>query len=118
LAQVNPQDFRFHIKKGDLNPPLRIQLIDSDTDEAYDLSLYTGTFSMASIDEDDVYKVEEESVNITDTTNGKAEYRWQSGDTDTEGEFIFEFRFTASGKYFTVPVVSPGVVKVERAIGG
>jgi len=43
-------------------------------------------------------------INITDGPNGKFEYRWQAGDTDTPGKYYIEFEVTpAAGGKFTVP---------------
>lgn len=119
MAQVNPQDFSFHIKKDDLEPPLKIRICDSDSGDVFDLTGYTSKFYMALKSDKSTVKVDAGTVTITDETDGKAEYRWVSGDTDTEGLYYYEFRFetTGSGRPFTVPVVSPGVVYIEGKIG-
>lgn len=52
-------------------------------------------------------------INITDATNGKFEYRWQAGDTDTQGSYNIEFEINpASGGKFTLPGPGQGIAKV------
>lgn len=52
-------------------------------------------------------------ISITDATNGKFEYRWQAGNTDTIGEYNIEFEINpASGGKFTLPTPSQGAAKV------
>ena len=117
MPSVNPIDFSFHLKKNDLLPPIKIELTEDGTTTPFDLTNFTGKFFMALSDDLTTAKVDGSAVTITDAANGKAEYRWSGTDTDTEGKFQFEFRFTSASKTFSVPVVSPGVVVVEVAIG-
>lgn len=117
MAQVNPQDFSFHLKKDDIDPSLKIRLIDSDTELAFDLTGYTGKFYMALRDTSTVLKINGSAVNITSEVLGEAQYDWSGTDTDTVGEYLFEFRFTKSSKTFTMPTVSPGVVIIESKLG-
>jgi len=115
---INPIDFSFHVKKGDLLPPLKIQIYESGTEDVFDLTGYVGTFYMAPVDAKSTAKISAGTVYITDYTNGKAEYKWSGTNTDTVGEFYFEFRFTKSAQAFSVPVISPGVVYIESRVGG
>lgn len=117
MPQVNPIDFSFHIKKDDLDPAIKIRLYQGSYSVPFDLTDYSGVFSMAPVDDQETPKVDSQTVNITSPTDGEAEYRWQSGDTDTAGKYYFEFKFTKAGKSFTVPVISPGVVVIEPRIG-
>lgn len=117
MGQVNPRDFSFHINQGDLLPALAIQITDEDTGLPLDLTTYTGKFYMAPVNAKDTPKINGVAVNITNATEGEAEYRWSGTDTDTPGSFYFEFRFTAASKTFTVPVISPGKVFIETKIG-
>lgn len=117
MPQINPIDFSFHLKTGDLLPALKIKLYDGNTSEPFDLTTYTGKFYMALLDTPSTYKINGVSVNIIDAINGEAEYRWAGTDTNTAGVYLFEFRFTASSKTFTVPVFSPGKVTIESKIG-
>lgn len=117
MAQVNPSTFSFHLKKDDLEPPLRIKVYDSETAEAFNLTGYTGKFYMALTSDKTTPVVNGVAVNITSATDGEAEYRWVLGDTDVAGEYYFEFRFTSGGRNFSVPLVSPGKVVIETKIG-
>ena len=96
---------------------MRIKIYDSDTNDPLDLTDYTAKFYMAPRNQRDNPVIDGESVNITSAVLGEAEYRWQSGDTDTAGKYIYAFRFTSSNRSFTVPVVSPGIVVIEDKIG-
>lgn len=117
MGKVNPIDFSFHIKKGDTDLPLRMQLFDSDTCTEFDISGYSIRFYMAPIDDLSTPKVNGSSANIVSAADGIFEYIWGANDTDTEGKFQFIFKLTKSGKTFSVPLVSPGIVVVEPTIG-
>ena len=57
-------------------------------------------------------------VNISDALNGKFEYRWQSGETGTAGQFYLEFEVSpASGGKFTVPNFKDGRAEVQIVSG-
>jgi len=115
--KVNPLNYEFHIKEGDTYPPLRIRLYNTSIDEAFNLQGYTGKFYMAPLGDKASPVVDGGTVNITDATNGEAQYEWSSADTATAGQYTYEFRFTKGSDVFTVPVISPGVIYVETKIG-
>lgn len=121
MPQVNPIDYSFHIKTGDLLPALKIQIFDGNTSEPFNLDGYTGEFFMAPNDDWSNPIVDGGLVTITDAANGLAEYQWQVGDTDTKGIYVFEFRFSKyveeEGRTFTIPIFSPGKVVIETKIG-
>ena len=56
-------------------------------------------------------------INITEGTNGKFEYRWQVGDTDTIGIYAIEFEVVplVGGKY-TVPTSKKALVVIEESL--
>lgn len=84
----------FWIKKGDLRPNIEATLED-DSGNAVDLSNASSVdFHMRRFDADST-KVDS-SATITDASNGKVEYEWTSGDTDTAGDFLAEFEVTWS----------------------
>ncbi|MEK6849669.1 MAG: hypothetical protein AABY01_03820 [Nanoarchaeota archaeon] len=57
-------------------------------------------------------------VNVSDATNGNFEYRWQSGETGTTGQFYIEFEITpSSGGKFTVPNYKDGRAEVQIVAG-
>jgi hypothetical protein len=117
MASLNPNDFSFHLKKGDLLPALKIKIYDSSTGCPFDLTAYTGTFYMALLSNKSTVKVNGSAVSITDAVEGEAEYRWTGTDTNTVETYAFEFRFTSGGKQFTIPTNNVGIVKIEKAIG-
>ena len=117
MGKVNPLTFTFHIKQDDLYPPIRIKIYNVCDSVYVDLTGYVGTFYMAPISDKSTPKVNAGTVSITDAENGEAEYIWQIGDTDTPGQYYYEFRFTKDSKTFTVPVISPGIIYIETKIG-
>ena len=53
-------------------------------------------------------------ITITDATNGKFRYAWQSGDTDTVEIYYIEFEITpASGGKYTLPMPFEGRAEVH-----
>lgn len=56
---------------------------------------------------------------ITSTVEKECEYRWQAGDTDTEGLFQIEFEIQPQvGGKFTVPVDKPAYVQISADLDG
>lgn len=54
-------------------------------------------------------------ISITGAAAGQFEYRWQSGDTDTAGEYNIEFEVTpTTGGKFTLPSKAHEAVVVIR----
>ncbi len=104
---------KFIIKQHDLEPPLRVTLLDGT--EAVDLSAVSEVrFLMKSrstgLKVDDVMTVEDQS---NPDNWGKVSYTWQSGDTDTVGTFTGEIQVMWIGsrpqtfpanKYFTIDI--------------
>lgn len=79
----------FWIKKDDLRPNIEATLED-ENNNAVDLSNASSVdFHMKKFDSSST-KVDS-SATITDAANGKVEYEWSSGDTDTAGDYIAEF---------------------------
>jgi len=118
MALINPANNNFfYIKKGDLDPPLKIKIYDSQTDEVFNLTGYTAVFSMALKTDRNNPIIDESTADITDYSEGEAEYKWVSGDTDELGAYLFEFKFTKANKSFTIPVLNTGYVVIEPRIG-
>ena len=103
----------FYIKKNDLQPYYPAQVKDS-AGSAVDITGATIYCTMKA-DSDGTLKIDRQTtgVTITDATNGKFEYRWQSGDTDTIDNYKIEFEIVpASGGKFTMPAKPDEVAKV------
>lgn len=95
----------FYIKRNDLQPIYKAQVLDSDGDPVSGLSgatirvtlknLATGTLKLNRVTT---------GASVSDATNAYIQYQWQSGDTDTSGKYYIEFEITpGSGGKFTVP---------------
>ena len=90
----------FRIKQNDTSPSLQATLKDA-SNTGVDLSGATVVFRMNSVD--GTVKVES-NMTIVDADNGVVRYDWQSGDTDTNGTYLVEFRVTyVDGKVETFP---------------
>lgn len=85
------------VTKNDLQPYYYVQIKNS-TGAAVDLTSASIVCSMR-LPGSTTSKIDRQStgINITDPTNGKFEYRWQPGDTDTPGLYDIEFEVTPSG---------------------
>ncbi len=87
------------IKRNDLEPALRATL--KDADGPVNLTGLTVRFLMR--DTDGVLKASGVCT-LVDAANGVVSYAWQSGDTDTTGDFTAEFEVTVSvGRTRTFP---------------
>ena len=86
----------FYLKKGDLNPALRVTIKDADGN-AINLTSTTwivrgrmrGATSLA---------VNGVAAVLVDAANGILEHRWSGSETATEGLMLVEFRRTDSGQ--------------------
>jgi hypothetical protein len=116
MAQVNPVTYDFYTKKDDTLPALKVKIRNADDYSDFDLTNYTGIFNMAPVSSLNTPKVSGGSVQITNATEGEAQYNWQAGDLDTVGKYYWEMRFTKAGSTFTIPVATRGVVYVESRI--
>jgi hypothetical protein len=78
------------IKHNQREPRLRARIVDS-SGVAVNLSGAVGvTFSMRS-GRDLTNKIASQPAVITDAPEGRIEYQWRAGDTDTLGNFNAEF---------------------------
>jgi hypothetical protein len=102
------------LKKNDLQPYYYAQVKDSDN-TVVDLTNCTAVFTMKNIDSDAI-KVNRQSVNITDATNGKFEYRWSGTDTDTVGIYYVEFEVTSASGKFTLPADGKAIVTIKDSL--
>lgn len=116
MGQISQISYDFHLHRDDLAPALKVKLYDGDTGDAFNLDGYTAEFYMTPVIDRDNIKIMGSTANITNAAEGEVEYRWSTGDTDEEGKFYWEMRFTKSGKSFRIPVRTPGIVVIERSI--
>lgn len=96
----------FHIKQGDTNPPIKSQLLD-ENGNAVDISGYNEVGFHMKKPGSTTVKVDADTtsgVSVTDAANGKVEYQWSTGDTDTMGRFHAEWEVEFSdGNIETFP---------------
>jgi len=97
-----------YIKQNDLQPYYYAQVKDADNA----VVIITGATIYCTMKNarTGVLKIDRQNTGITisDATNGKFHYAWQSGDTDTVGKYYIEFEINpGSGGKFTVPA-KPG----------
>lgn len=83
----------FKLKTGDTSPAIKRQLTDNSGNPV-DLTGASVKFGMWNIIDESI-KIDA-SGTITDASNGKVKYEWQSGDTDTEARYEAEFEVTYS----------------------
>lgn len=79
----------FYLKKGDTNP--KIEAVLSDSLGPVDLTGATVTIRM-SIEGGTDTLLEETATIQSPATDGGVEYQWQTGDTDTIGTHIVEWK--------------------------
>lgn len=105
------------IKKHDRQPYYPFRVIDSAA-VAVDLTGATIYCSMKDVGTG-ALKINRQTVGIviTNAAAGEAEYRWQSGDTDTAGRYLIEFEVNPqSGGKFTVPAGEQAVVLIVESL--
>jgi hypothetical protein len=81
----------FKIKTNDTSPKLTVDLSDA-AGAAINLAGSTAKFHMKAYGETSL-KIDD-SADITDADNGRVEYSWASGDTDTAGTYYGEIEVT------------------------
>ena len=94
----------FEIKQNDTWPPIGLitPVVLSDNNGPIDLTGATVKFLMRPADSQTI-KVNSACV-IVSAAAGTVRYNWSASDTDTAGEFVFEFQITfGDGKKATVP---------------
>lgn len=103
---------RFTIRQNDTDPPIDDTLQDEDG-SAEDLSSGVDSVDFHLQAADGTTKVDA-TGSITDGANGKVEYEWSSGDTDTEGWYKAEWQVNYSdGDTGTFPADGWVTVRVE-----
>jgi len=92
-----------YLKKNDLQPYYYAQVKDSDA-AVVDITSATIYCTMKLIGGAIKINRQTAGINVSDAANGKFEYKWQAGDTDTAGRYQIEFEVNpTSGGKFTIP---------------
>lgn len=100
---MNNDPLKHFLKKGDTEPPLRRQIIQASTGLPYDLTGASAKFIMRESVGGTV-KINTAAIIESPPSSGVVRYDWQTGDTDTAGDFPSEFQITlASGAVITFP---------------
>lgn len=105
------------IKKNDLQPAYPAQVKDS----AGNVVNLTGATIYCTMKNavDGTLKINRQTtgINISDAANGKFEYQWQTGNTDTAGKYYIEFEINpASGGKFTMPPDNSAGVWIKESL--
>ena len=91
------------LTKGDLQPFYFVAVKDSN-DDPVDITGATIYCTMRA--EDGTKKINRQTtgITITDGAKGEFQYEWQSGDTDTVGQYDIKFEIDpAAADIFTIP---------------
>jgi hypothetical protein len=102
----------FYIGQGERIPYYPIEVRNKDG--AVDLSIIGVTaayFRMTNISTASI--IISTAANITDLTNGLAEYRWSVGDTDTPADYSALFLFVTPSGNFSLPKNEIAKIVVE-----
>lgn len=92
----------FELKQDDTSPAI-VATIKDNLGRIVDLSGCTVRFLMAKPGPGSPTKVAAAAA-LLDAPNGRVQYQWTTGDTDTPGDYIGEFEFTtAGGLIFSCP---------------
>lgn len=89
------------MKQNDRLPSLSVTAVQSDG-TAYDLTGATVVFNMRAADTGTI-KINRSSAVLVSGPNGQVRYDWNSGDLDTNGDYLAEFEATISGRKLTIP---------------
>lgn len=108
---------KFVLKRNDTMPSLVVNLIDRGRllqKQSYSLSGVTAaTFTMVDTS-CDIAKVYNQQAQVACVSGGTLQYNWQTGDTDTSGNYKAEFElFFSGGGKMTVPQI--GGIDIEIA---
>jgi len=94
----------FIIKQGDTAPAIKAQLLDSDEQPVDLTAVQDVRYFMRDRDQVIVNETMSGGVSVIDAQNGRVQYSWSDGDTDSPGQKISEFTVTyQSGKEETLP---------------
>jgi len=114
VAQVGGEDSRVHhIKQSDTKPQIQDTLQD---DDGTVIDLTGATVTITAEDSSGTVKIDAQSGTHNDT-GGVATYAITASDTDTAGEFTYEWEITfADGSVQTVPTIGTNLLVVHGEI--
>jgi len=107
-----------YLKVNDLQPYYYAKAKNSDG-TVISISGATIYCTMKEIDGSIKINRQTAGITISDAANGEFHYAWQSGDTDTAGNYSIEFEINpSSGGKFTLPADPDDValVKIEASL--
>lgn len=107
------------LKTGDTEPDLEVQL-RKDNDNPKDLSVDNPTVSFFITEANENTLVVDDdttgNVSITNGTNGRVEYSWQAGDTDTAGTYECEVQVEDDVGMSTYPNRGTFKIHIEEGL--
>ena len=93
----------FTMKQNDTRPNLPVQFFQADGTTPLDLTTATSVSIVIRQKGQQAVKLKR-AITITDAAGGEGEFDWQTGDTDTVGDFEYEFEILwNNGDIQTVP---------------
>jgi hypothetical protein len=98
----------YEIKRGDLLPTLKANLLDAANQPITNLNLATSIFAVFKKPDNSVLR---RTCTLLDPALAKVEFVWQLGDTEPAGPWQVEFEISWPGGPQTVP--SKGYVAFE-----
>lgn len=89
----SPNTIKFSMRQNDRLPVIRFHLVQAD-DQPFDLTPFVSAAFKLAPEGSTTLKVDGVVTLLTPLADGRLEYQWQAGDTDTEGLFIGELILT------------------------
>ena len=101
------------LANGATGPELGIRVNDINIHKVSPINLSSGiaTFKMTGVDAGSIF-INNIAAKIKDGKGGIVEYQWKSGDTDTDGTFLGQFRITVADKIYLVPDNTKHILKI------
>lgn len=103
------------VKKGALLPVVGAEITSESTGDAIDISTASSaTFILVNIMTGEI--VLNEDATVSDATNGKLFYQWQSTETDTTGTYrgYFILIFDSRPEYFPASNDEALIIEIEE----
>jgi len=111
-----PVSAKFRIKRHARRPYLMLSIKDADG-VAFDLTGASFAKFQMKDDEGNMKITDGSGTIVSPPTSGILKYQWQTGDTDTEGNFYAEFDIEYSaGDDLTVPVDGDILIMIKEDV--